>query len=433
MMKQVQGFVTKAQHINNQAGQVAEFFELSPIGLTYSRNRGEYQHTNYPNFTLHTFVGRDTTTQEPYLLTSMDTAAVFALVNSMVTYLQGLPVPKSYAYFTQYMLANYHESIKAFEYGQMHEGSDMVLPEWISFTTLWDVEFKLWLVNDAFVNQFAYYEIVVCPPIPDVDAFFLNYAETATRLKAITPAALMDTIQEKKGQLPETVTRILNFPYYNRNNLNQFTESHWGVLIYGAAGDNVDAIKAAITEYLVEESTHPQTDWTVLLPGIFKRTEFLFFPRWDQIAVPNLSALSALYKSVLEPMEVLDYVQRNHPDNLSATEVANRTALMPFDYKALMVAVVTGETNDADKRKLENFFKDYLPLSTSELDFNRMQIQTREWVVRMVALLSLAETATEYSTIPQPFRRTQRGNQLFLSFQQDNVNYLVSARTNGLR
>lgn len=432
-MKQVQGFVTKAQHINNQAGQVAEFFELSPIGLTYSRNRGEYQHTNYPNFTLHTFVGRDTTTQEPYLLTSMDTAAVFALVNSMVTYLQGLPVPKSYAYFTQYMLANYHESIKAFEYGQMHEGSDMVLPEWISFTTLWDVEFKLWLVNDAFVNQFAYYEIVVCPPIPDVDAFFLNYADTATRLKAITPAALMDTIQEKKGQLPETVTRILNFPYYNRNNLNQFTESSWGVLIYGAAGDNVDAIKAAITEYLVEESTHPQTDWTVLLPGIFKRTEFLFFPRWDQIAVPNLSALSALYKSVLEPMEVLDYVQRNHPDNLSATEVANRTALMPFDYKALMVAVVTGETNDADKRKLENFFKDYLPLSTSELDFNRMQIQTREWVVRMVALLSLAETATEYSTIPQPFRRTQRGNQLFLSFQQDNVNYLVSARTNGLR
>ena len=432
-MKQVQGFVTKAQHINNQAGQVAEFFELSPIGLTYSRNRGEYQHTNYPNFTLHTFVGRDTTTQEPYLLTSMDTAAVFVLVNSMVTYLQGLPVPKSYAYFTQYMLANYHESIKAFEYGQMHEGSDMVLPEWISFTTLWDVEFKLWLVNDAFVNQFAYYEIVVCPPIPDVDAFFLNYAETATRLNAITPAALMEAIQEKKGQLPETVTRIINFPYYNRNNLNQFTESHWGVLIYGAAGDNVDAIKAAITEYLVEESTHPQTDWTVLLPGIFKRTEFLFFPRWDQIAVPNLSALSALYKSVLEPMEVLDYVQRNHPDNLSATEVANRTALMPFDYKALMVAVVTGETNDADKRKLENFFKDYLPLSTSELDFNRMQIQTREWVVRMVALLSLAETATEYSTIPQPFRRTQRGNQLFLSFQQDNVNYLVSARTNGLR
>ncbi len=432
-MKQVQGFVTKAQHINNQAGQVAEFFELSPIGLTYSRNRGEYQHTNYPNFTLHTFVGRDTTTQEPYLLTSMDTAAVFALVNSMVTYLQGLPVPKSYAYFTQYMLANHHESIKAFEYGQMHEGSDMVLPEWISFTTLWDVEFKLWLVNDAFVNQFAYYEIVVCPPIPDVDAFFLNYAETATRLNAITPAALMDTIQEKKGQLPETVTRILNFPYYNRNNLNQFTESHWGVLIYGAAGDNVDAIKAAIAEYLLEESMYSQADWTVLLPGIFKRTEFLFFPRWDQIAVPNLSALSALYKSVLEPMEVLDYVQRNHPDNLSATEVANRTALMPFDYKALMVAVVTGETNDADKRKLENFFKDYLPLSTSELDFNRMQIQTREWVVRMVALLSLAETATEYSTIPQPFRRTQRGNQLFLSFQQDNVNYLVSARTNGLR
>lgn len=432
-MKQVQGFVTKAQHINNVAGQVAEFFELSPIGLTYSRNRGEYQHTNYPKFTLHTFVSQDTPTQAPYLLSHADTSAAFALVNVIVSYLQGLPVPKSYAYFTQYILANFHESIKAFAYGQMKEGSDLVLPEWITFTTLWDVEFKLWLTNDAFVNQFADYEIVVCPPIPDVDAFFLNYAETATRVKAITTAALMDTIQEQKGQLPETVTRILNFPYYNRNNLSQSTNTDWGVLIYGAAGDNVDAIKAAITEYLVEESTHPQTDWTVLLPGIFKRTEFLFFPRWDQIAVPNLSALSALYKSVLEPMEVLDYVQRNHPDNLSATEVANRTALMPFDYKALMVAVVTGETNDADKRKLENFFKDYLPLSTSELDFNRMQIQTREWVVRMVALLSLAETATEYSTIPQPFRRTQRGNQLFLSFQQDNVNYLVSARTNGLR
>ena len=432
-MKQVQGFVTKAQYIDNTAGQVATFFELSPIGLTYSRNRGEYQHSNFPNFTLHTFVSRDTANQDSYLLTNADTAAAFALINSMVNYLQSLPVPKSYAYFTQYMLANYHESIKAFSYGLMHEGSDMVLPEWISFTTLWDVEFKIWLVNDAFVNQFNYYEIVVCPPIPDVDAFFLNYAETATRLKAVTTTSLMDTIQEKKGQLPETVTRILSFPYYNRNNLNQSTNTDWGVLIYGAAGDNVDAIKSAIVEYLLSQSSHPQAEWMILFPSIFKRTEFLFFPRWDQVAVPNLSALSALYKSILDPMEVLDYVQRNHPDTLSAQDVANRTALMPFDYKALMVAVVTGETNDPDKRKLENFFKDYLPLSTSELDFNRMQITTREWVIRMVALLSLAETATEYSTIPQPFRRTQRGNQLFLSFQQDNVNYLVSARVNGLR
>ena len=47
-MQIIQGFVTNDSFILNQDGQVNEFFELSPLSLTFSKERGEYQSASLP-------------------------------------------------------------------------------------------------------------------------------------------------------------------------------------------------------------------------------------------------------------------------------------------------------------------------------------------------------------------------------------------------
>ena len=44
-----------------------------------------------------------------------------------------------------------------------------------------------------------------------------------------------------------------------------------------------------------------------------------------------------------------------------------------------------------------NIFPDYVPVSSMTLDFGRMEIMTRDWVVMMEKLLIAAETVTLYS------------------------------------
>ena len=76
-------------------------------------------------------------------------------------------------------------------------------------------------------------------------------------------------------------------------------------------------------------------------------------------------------------------------------------------------------------------FKDYIPVSTSSLDFNRMSIYTRDWVLMMVGLIKIAETATEFTSIANPMRRVYRDGILYITRMYDSVNYMVAARSNG--
>ena len=204
----------------------------------------------------------------------------------------------------------------------------------------------------------------------------------------------------------------------------------WGVLVYGENGDNIDSIKDAIVQYLLANSTKTEEQWKEIFPEIFQRTEFVFYPRWDHIAIRNTTELSSVYSSIYSPSEMLTHVLENSPNEITPTFVANNLFVMPFDYKSITCGVICGATNTIDRDSLLEIVPDYIPVNTSSLDFNRMSEKTREWVIKMVELLKVAETATEYSTIRNPIRRVFRNGKLFVCFVYDNVNFLVSAKKN---
>lgn len=431
-MKTIQGFVSNQGFINNNRGQVNEFFEISPLALTYSKNRTEYRSAAHSDAVLYVFAAKDHALDADYLLTTTDVNNILTAVETVQAYCSSQALNFNSGRFIAYVLAYSSDFMLSFSHGALRASQ---LPEWISWVTQDGDEVRVWLCSEAFESQYANYDITVVPPVATLDDFFGNYATISTLLKARSLSQFMSDVQDAKASIPESYARSLTTKFYNKNTLSQpvpqYTEVNWGVLIYGAAGDNIDNIKDAIASYLLANSTHTEEEWQQILPDIFKRTEFVFYPRWDKISIENSTIASALYSSIYNPAEMLSFVRPLISTEWTDNDIASKLEVLPFDYKALTCAVMPGQTNAVENQSLSVLFKDYLPLSTQELDFNRSSIRTRNWVVAIVNMLAFAETATEFSTVLSPFRRVKRNGKIYLSFLYEDINYLVYARSNG--
>lgn len=430
-MQQIQGFVTKSSFISNLPKVVAEFFELSPFSLTYSRAQGEYQHPSHQGTVLHTFKSVDLDTLSTVVLTPDQVNEIMSVVDTVLSYTYSHSFPFNVADFRATVSASYSGVITDFITSDFYSGADVTLPEWLSWNSVAGngASVKIWLRNESFENQYSDYEIIPVGPVPALDDFFGNYGSMVTRLNTLGPLNIMDRHQEAKAGFPESVTRIYSFGYVNPNNATQINKVYWGVLIYGRNGDNIDAVKEALANFILSHTTHTQADWEQIFPDIFRRTEFLFLPRWDKIAIPNLTELAGLYSSVCNPYETYSFATKQWY-NVSSDRLTNDLTVWPFDYKAISLIALNGETNALGYEKLDGLYPDYIPVGTNSLDFNRMNIQTREWATMMVELIRAAETATDASSIENPMRKVTRDGLLYVARTVGDVNYMVSARSN---
>ncbi len=432
-MNVINGFVTKADRINNNKGVVNRFFALSPIALTYAKDYSEYQNATFPLNTLYTFTALDEQGNE-LILPVEDVYKLMTVVETALAAIASSPLPYNKQLINQAVLVAHPSFLQDFTYGTIYSDQFERNPDWVSFkailsTGLTDV--RLWLMNEVFLTQYPGYEIVVIPPVDNVDLLLGNYADVKVLIENTPVQTLQDKTQDAIGNYPATKTRVLTFKLYNRQNPSQYTNVDWYLAIYGQAGDNVDAQKDAILDYLTQHSTRPVTDWQQVFPEIFKRTEFIFYPRWDAVAIENSNTDARIYQSIFSPKTMVDYVVSRNPHGQLEPEVMGKLEALPFDFKCVIAGVMPGETNTQDIDSLSKVVPDYLPLSTSELDFGRMSVETQQWVNRIVGALAAAETVTAFSTLMMPYRRVFRSDKLYISFTWKNVNYLVDARANG--
>lgn len=430
-MKVLKGFVTISQYINNTPGNTSVLGELSTWSMTYSKEKGEYKDISLPGYSLISFKNIESTTGVAEAVQQSQALQVLQVVNQSINYAISHVRPYNQSDFKNTLLAAFNARISTLNFGPFVDNGSIALPQWISWVSLEHNNslVKIWLADEAFQNQYDEYEITVLPPLTNLDNFFGLYSTVVANLSNNTLSQLSDAIEVAKGLHPETYLRILNFDFINTANISQHHSTNWGVLVYGKAGDNIDTIKDAIIEYVLANSTHDRSAWENILPDLFKRTEFIFLPRWDKEAIPNLGNLSILYSSILDPKECLQFAK----DNIAFyTDVFidDNTTILPYDYKAISLVCVNGSSNVDGKKKLTDVFPDYIPISSTSTDFNRMQVATRNWVLLMEELLILAETATEFTSVPSPFRRIVRNDTLYISVLYNNVNFLVAARSN---
>lgn len=429
-MYALKGFAVHALMASNIPGVVAQLGELSPQSATYSREKGYYTGSVAPNVTLISMLSK----QDGVMVEATTEIANHALAICKWVYDRTLTsnAPVFADQLLQLALTTFASSADAFECGEIVYDGNYYMPEWISWksklTGLGDNRFKIWFVDAAFAGQYDEYELVIVPPMDNLNDFFKTGTQVEALLKARSLAETMDKIQAAKAGAPETIIRVETYDYVDPLNATHKVASNWGVLIYGAAGNNVDAIKDELVEYILENSTHTREEWSPILPDIFRRTEFVIVPRWDTYAIPNRTLEAGIYSPIVNLTEAIAKLKAVIPD-YPETHINTNAAAMAHPYKSLQLLVVGGPENRDSKFKITDMFPDFIAVSSTSIDFNRMSEPTRAWALSLAELLLVAETVGEFTSTPVSITKTTRDGILYVVRSYQNVHYLVAAKS----
>ena len=450
------GFVSFGAATNNAADQVAALGELSVRSETYSKDRlifgGAAGSTPDTSVSLTVFSSRNTAdgasvaVASPYaeMLVQIGQWSYRQAINGDFT-----SDPEIYR---QQILAEFTTKLADVDVGPMVQQGTMFLPEYVIFYlnkaaftgydwtphgTLYDQSrFKLWFSDEAFQNQYDEYVIEFVAPITNLDDFFLLTANVRTNVEARTMPQWMDLIQAKAGEDPYTILKTMMFKWYDPNDEDRVTtiNTNWSFLIYGAAGDNIDAIKSELAAWILANSTHTREEWVVIFPDIFTSTEFIVTPLWTQYSVPNKTLDPGVYSPVVNvPRAQMISHTTCTGTNYNNTHIDVNLAVVSCLYKSVALLIVGGPENIDGKFKFQEKWPDYMAVPTSSPDFNRMQPATQALVNKLYELLQAAEEMTEFSDVPPGITRLKRVNGagetiLYAVASIDNVQYLVVSK-----
>lgn len=427
-MYSLKGFVEFAGLASNTPGVVAKIGELSSLAMTYSKEKGFYDSVTYKDVEITSFSSKQDANKVEI------PASVKTKVFDVVAWLYGQMIATSNTQDRTTllsMLANtFGTTAEQIECGTIVTDGTLYVPEWLAWKVVGSESYiRLWFTDESFRTQYDEYEIVVVPALVKLDNFFLPASDVETYLKAMTTNLMVDRMQIAKAGYPETIMRVETYDYIAPGNPDFKVPSRWGVLIYGEAGNNVDAIKDAIVNYVLANSTHPRTEWVNILPDLFKRTEFIFTPLYTQYGIPNRTLEAGVYSPLIKLPDAKAAAKKT-ASKYPQAHIDNYISFMGHPYKSLALVILGGPENRQGKFYFTDFYPDFISVNTSSIDFNRMSQETQDIANMLADMIYEAESVTKFSVLPFGMTKLIRDNILFVVRTVNNVQFLVAAKSN---
>lgn len=424
----LKGFANIGALIDNTNQVVAPLGELAPIGWTYAREKTHHQAADYPGITFSSF----TSTQGGAHVQPDETFinGVLAVINWIYTQANAGSFSQDAAAFQSLFINRWGDTTEFHNSGVMIKDGSIWAPEFfdISFTnaTIGDNRVKVWLASDSFLNQFDDFEILVVPPLVPIDQFFGDYNAVKALVAAITWPDLVSRLEETKAGYPETLIRSDSFDWVDANDRTKTISTDWTTVIYGAAGNNIDNIKTAIVDYILNNSTHTRDEWAVIFPDIFQSTEFIITPMWNNYAIPNQVLVTGLYSSTVNFVDA-EAIAVVTAKGTGYTEEFVKSVLsaVASTYKSLQLLAVGGPNNRDGVNKFYDEWPDYMAIPTTNTDFGRMSKDTRAFIAQLTEQLMYAETMTPDTSVPLNYSRMQRDGVYYIVRSYGKVQYLV--------
>jgi hypothetical protein len=431
-MYTLKGFITVDGLANSLPQSVAPIGEISSLSLTFAQGVGEYSGLPQP-YTLRSFTSKTASGAQP--VPSSLLTQIFAIVTWAFQLQQSQTPAVSSTAFNAAMTAQFGSTATSIGVGNMINNGSFPFPEFISFVNPTLVTndpaaggaVKLWFADASFQSQYDDYTITVVPPLPNLNTFMGGAIAVKAALSSYTQGQWLNAIQTAKGIYPETEVISQSYDYVNPLDVTDQTTTYWGIIIYGAAGNNVDAIRQAVQDYIAANSTYPEANWRVIFPEIYTSTEFLMFPRWNDYAIPNLILTQGGYSAIVSMNKQLTYLKTILPD-VADGFIDAHTSLIPTNYKSVEVLVLPSTTNATPDLDILNIFPDLMNVPTTDTLFNLMAAKTRGWVSLILEMLIVAEQATVQSTLPAGMSTAIRDNILFVASEYAGITYLIATK-----
>jgi len=429
----LKGFMVIQPLADNTPGAISPIGELSTYSKTFSKDVGHYSNAAQPSVDFMAFNSRtDDGLQVEVTPGYQDTIlelGEWLYANSVA----GI-FTDSEGDLTTAVLAEFSGRLTGLDVGEMIQDpiSSVWMPQSLQFTVVGgsvdpENRVRIWLSDSAFRSQYDEYEIDVVPPLVNLDDFFKTAVEVKALLDSVNDSERMTRIQEAKGNLPETILRTDMYEWSNPIQPDFELSTPWTLIIYGPAGNNIDNIKAVLSQYILDNSAYTREDWEDYIPDLFKSTEFIITPLWANFSIPNQTLVTGLYSPTIRHKIVLDIARTTatrydnaHVDDVVVTSVAN--------WRSMGFLAVGGPENRDGISVLSDRFQDYISISTNSVEFGRMSPSTQTWSVLLSNMLRVAYDMTEFSDLPLGMTRLIRDGVLYLVASHEEFQYLVVSR-----
>jgi hypothetical protein len=432
-MYQFKGFAGITPLVSNDSGVTSIIGELSAYSASFARDV-KIHTTAKPNVQIYEFFssanssGNDATSVTP-------PAAILTAIKRVVEWIytrqEAVTTQENKADFLLAVQGEFQATALNFDCGAIVlSGQNKPYPTFISWKTTGLAEDNyttIYFSDEIFRKLYDQYQIVVVPPLKDIDGFFQTYTDVVTTLGTVTYPETLNAIQAAKDGYPETLLTAETFNYVNPLNPSVMTKTNWSFLIYGPQGNNPDAIKQALIDYITSLSKKPLADWKKIFPDIFKSTEFLFVPKWHNYAINEASLVSGIYSPATSPLAELAYAKQVHQE-LTAGFIDTNLQIVAHPYKSIQLLSIGGADNRENKYKITDFFPDMISVSSTSADFNRMEPLTKGFLEKLAEMIYFAETLTAYSDLPTSYRRAVRSNVTYISVTYANIRFLVATK-----
>jgi hypothetical protein len=331
-------------------------------------------------------------------------------------------------------LANqFNNVLGGFDCGLLVSAGSLVFPEWISFSRLdiantdpaKDNTVKIWFSDSSFKEQYDQFELFVIPSVNDLNSFFGTKANLELALSSFNTSDFIDKLDFIRGNNPES---YIHKDSYIWTKGTEQLNVNWSIVVYGRVGDNAEAVKQAIQDYIVQKSTKTKAEWTSIFPDIYKNTEFTILPRWHNYARAQRILVSGIYSPICNLNKELGYA-KSILSGYPAEFINTNVFVLPTQYKSLVLLVVGGVTNRDNLFKITDVYPDYINVPTTDPSFESMDTATKSWILQLTELIIAAETLGVNDPVPSGSRKVARGNVLYISKKINGIEYLISTKS----
>lgn len=431
-MFQLYGFMVINELIDNTLNTVSPLGELSPKSRSFSKEVGIYHDEEYDDVRLFTFYSANDGVAEP--ISKVTAKELLGIGDWLAKEATLIRIDNDRAAFMQKFNAEYATRLNLRQVGKMVTNGKHWLPEYIVFTLASDTrenQYKIWFADQSFRGQYDKYEIVVIPPIVNLDDFHKGKAKTLEELKDHDLVDLHKRVNRASDNKPYTYLITYQYEWIDPADKNDKIPTNWTAIVYGEAGQNADIIRDAFAEYVLANSDFSRDQWKKIIPDLFIPTEFYLSPFWTKFATENLQLKGGIHSPVVPLRDITPWAKRTM-HGFEETHINAKAVIFDTIYKSIAIVACGHPMNRIVPVEFEKVWPDYCNIYTTSRDFNRLSPETQDFIMLMNKLLLEAETMTPDSEVQIGMSRVRRGDIYYISEQFKGVTYLVPLRYNFL-
>lgn len=428
----IKGFASNTAAKNNLLGRTAVFGELTPYARSFSKETTDFASASHPGLELnifHSVNGNIAISLEP-------TYTDLLLDISGWVYERGVLLAGSSTSTLQDFIAAFENRFSGYISGitasPLKSDGNYKMPEMLQFTMMPNAgivsEVTLWFGVESFEQNYDITTIKVVSPVAQLSVFFQSQQSVLEALAARPIDTMMVLVDEASEKKPPTHVVTQTVTWYNITQPNQTVQCTWFVLIYGPKGNTSEAINQALMNFILSNSTQSAANWKIVMPDLFRLTQFTVLPRWDKYAIAPTS-IAGIYSPVGKVGEMLTFAQSKLVAMTNAY-VASHLEVTHHPYRSVELLVVPGEDNRQGATSLEELIPDYIGQESLGEDFNRQSQYTRDWVTGMGNLLRVAELYGKGAVLSSGMRMVTHNGLECVTMKIKDVEFIVALKRN---